>query len=250
MKIPGLIPLIYIIYSTSVYADFRDGGQAYLRGDYEAAAKEFIPLSERGDHRAMYALGSMYSAGHGVEKDLKKSFALFSEAAQNGRADAMYKLGLMYEQGQGIKQNTKKAVRFYHKSAKQGYPLGQYRFGLMYMKGFGVKQSPVNAYAWLVIAGHYFIYETAVSIDENNEFIDDNKHQLLLFQQQEKDKIFDDITRHLQALLEKMSPDDMEKTKEKVIKLSKYRKNYHAARIKNLKIESSIENLFLPDTLY
>lgn len=238
------------MYTSSGHADFKEGGAAYLRGDYEAAAKEFIPLAERGDHRAMYALGSMYAAGHGVEKDLKKSFELFSESAKNGRADAMYKLGLMYEQGLGVKQNPKKAVRFYQKSAKQGYPLGQYRFGLMYEKGIVVKQNPINAYAWLVIAGHYFIYETADSDDENNEFIDEKKRQLLFFQQQEKDKIFDDIIKHLQALKENMSPDDVEKTKEKVIKLSKYRKKYHADQVKNLKIESNIENLFLPETLY
>lgn len=162
----------------------------------------------------------------------------------------MYKLGLMYEQGLGIKQNTKKAVRLYQKSAKKGYPLGQYRFGLMYMKGTGVKQNPVNAYAWLVIAGHYFIYETAVSVDENNKWIDDNKRQLLLFQQQEKDKVFDDITKQLQTIKANMSAEDIDKTKEKVIKLSKYRKSYHSDKIKNIKIESNIENLFLPETLY
>jgi len=250
MKFSRLIPLLFIMYTSSGYADFKDGGEAYLRGDYEAAAKEFIPLAERGDHRAMYALGSMYSAGHGVEKDLKKSFELFSEAAKNGRADAMYKLGLMYEQGQGVKQNSRKAVRFYQKSAKQGYPLGQYRFGLMYVKGTGVKQNPINAYAWLVIAGHYFIYETAVSDDQKNEFIDKNKRQLLFFQQQEKEKILDDITNHLQALNKNLSSDEIEKVKVKVIKLSKYRKKYHADQIKNLKIESNIENLFLPETLY
>lgn len=146
--------LLLIIYPLIGHADFEDGGEAYLKGDYETAANEFIPLAERGDHRAMYALGSMYSEGQGVEKDLKKSFELFSEAAKNGRSDAMYKLGLMYELGLGIKQNTKKAVRYYQKSAKKGYPLAQYRFGLMYEKGLGVKQNSINAYAWLVIAGH------------------------------------------------------------------------------------------------
>jgi len=238
------------MYASSGHADFKEGGEAYLRGDYEAAAKEFIPLAERGDHRAMYALGSMYSAGQGVEKDLKKSFELFSEASRNGRADATYKLGLMYEQGLGVKQNPKKAARLYNKSAKQGYPLAQYGFGLMYEKGTGVKQDPINAYAWLVIAGHYFIYETAVFDDKNNEFIDGKKRQLLFIQQQEKDKILNDIIKHLQALKENMSPEDIEKVRVKVIILSKYRKSYHAAQVKNLKIESNIENLFLPETLY
>lgn len=250
MKHSILLSFLLIIYPLFGYADFKEGGEAYIKGDYKAAANEFIPLAERGDHRAMYVLGSMYSVGHGVEKDLKKSFKLFSEAAKNGRADAMYKLGLMHEQGQGIKQNLKKAIRLYRKSAHKGYPLAQYRFGLMYKNGSGVTQNPVNAYAWLVIAGHYFIYETINSEKENKESIDSNKRQLLLFQQQEKDRVFDEITIHLQDIKQDMNFEDIEKVKLKVIDLSKYRKHYHPKQIKNLKIESSIENLFLPETLY
>ncbi len=250
MKTSELILLLLIVYPLFGYADFKEGGEAYINGDYEAAANEFIPLAERGDHRAMYALGSMYSEGHGVEKDLKKAYELFSEAAKNGRADAMYKLGLMYEHGQGVEQNSKKAIRYYKKSAQKGYPLAQYRFGLMYEKGFGVKQNIINAYAWLVIAGHYFIYDTINSEENNNEINDDQKRQLLFFQQQEKDRVFKEITDHLQALKQDMSLEQIDQVKNKVVKLSKFRKQYHPEKIKNLKIEPSIENLFLPETLY
>ena len=247
MKFRKLLFLFFLVYPLCSHADFTEGGEAYLRGDFETAANEFMPLAERGDHRAMYALGSMYSAGHGVEKDLKKAFELFSESAKNGRADAMYKLGLMYEQGQGIKQNYKKAIRLYRKSAKKGYPLAQYRFGLMYEEGLGVKQNKINAYAWLVIAGHYFIYETINLEDEN---INDKKRQLLFYQQKEKDRIFGEITNHLQKIKQDMSLEIIEEVKIKVISLKKYRKQYHPEQIKNLKIESSIESLFLPETLY
>jgi len=250
MKTSRLILFLAIIYPLFVHADFKGAGEAYLKGDYETAANEFMQLAERGDHRAMYALGSMYSAGHGVEKDLKKSFKLFSEAAKNGRADAMYKLGLMYEQGLGLKQNAKKAIRYYQKSAKKGYPLAQYRFGLMYEKGFGVTQNSINAYAWLVIAAHYFIYQTFSSENQNNKSLDDKKRELLFFQEQEKDRIFGEITKHLQEIKQDMSSEDIEKVKIKVIKLSKYRKKYHPEKIKNLKIEANIDSLFLPETLY
>ena len=66
MKYFKLFPVLLLFCSFYSRADFEEGGAAYLRGDYEAAAKEFIPLAERGDHRAMYALGSMYSAGSAV----------------------------------------------------------------------------------------------------------------------------------------------------------------------------------------
>ncbi len=250
MKLSRLIASIFIIYPLFGYADFYEGGQAYIKGDYETAANEFIPLAERGDHRAMYALGSMYAAGHGVEKNLKKAYKLFLEAAKNGRADAMYKLGLMYEQGVVVKQDPKKAVRYFRKSAKKGYPLAQYKFGLMYEQGLGVKQNVINAYAWLVIAGHYFIYDMTNSDNQNSESNDSPKGQLLLFQQKEKDKIFNDITDHLQTLKQNMDAEQTKQVKDKVVKLSKYRMQYHPEQIKNLKIEPKIENLFLPETLY
>jgi len=244
--------LLVILYPFFVYADFEDGGKAYIKGDYETAAKEFIPLADRGDHRAMYALGSMYAAGHGVEKDLTKSFKLFSEAAKNGRADAMYKLGLMYENGQGIKPNIKKAIRYYQKSAKKGYPLAQYRFGLMYEKGLGAKQNPVKAYAWFVVAGHYFIYEVAE--DDNTDKMatstSDNRSQLQLVQQKEKDEILDDIIKHLLALKNAMSTDEIEEARKHVIEFSKYANKYNTDNIKNISKKSNIENLFFLETLY
>ena len=232
------------------YGDFETGGEAYLKGDFETAANEFAPLAERGDHRAMYALGSMYAAGQGVEKNYKKAFALFSEATKNGRIDATYKLGLMHEQGLGTKQNYKKAIRHYQKAAKKGYPLAQYRIGLMYEQGLGVKKNTINAYAWLVIAGHYFIYVPINTGDEKDSSIEENKRQILIFHQQEIDRVFDEITTHLQKIKENMSSEDIEKVKSKVIALSKYRKKYHSEKVRALKIEPSIESLFLPETLY
>ncbi|MBL1142320.1 MAG: sel1 repeat family protein [Proteobacteria bacterium] len=251
MKTSRLLLSLLFAYPLFGYADFKDGGDAYINGDYETAANEFIPLAERGDHRAMYALGSMYSAGQGVEKNLKKAYELFYEAAKNGRADAMHKLGLMYEQGTGVKQNNKKALRYYQKSAKLGYSLAQYNFGLMYMNGTGVKQNPVKAYAWLVVAAHQFIYEYASDehVDIEN-FKKHKKYYLLLVQQQEKDKILNDITKHLQAIKANMSAADIEQTRQKVIKYSQYRWKHRPVRFKDVPIESDIENLFLPETLY
>jgi hypothetical protein len=246
MKFASLRLTLLLLFTSLCHADFKAGGQAYLNGDYETAAKEFIPLAERGDHRAMYALGSMYAAGQGVAKDLNKSFALFTEAAQNGRADAIYKLGLMYELGEGITRDPKKAARYYQKSAKKGYPLGQYRLGLMYMNGNGIKRNLINAYSWLVIAGHYFIYNAYDNEDEDNS----KQNQLLLFQQQEKDKIFTEITQKLQSIRTAMTDDDIEKTRQKVLRLSKYKKKYHPEQVKNIKLDARIENLFLPETLY
>ena len=133
-------------------ADFQEGGDAYKNGDYETAAREFLPLAKKGDHRAMYALGSMYAAGHGVPRDLDESRRWFSKAARYGRPDAQYKLGLIYARGLGVKPDPRRAINWFGKSARQGYGLSQYQVGLMYRQGEGVGQNNIKAYAWLQTA--------------------------------------------------------------------------------------------------
>ena len=135
--------------SLAVNADFKTAGDAYKEGDYETAAKEFLPLAEDGDHRAMYALGSMYAAGHGVPMDLKEALKWFRKAATYGRPDAQYKIGVMYDRGLGLKQNYRKALSWYGKSAKNGFGLAQYKIGQMYVAGHGVEQNLIKAYAWM-----------------------------------------------------------------------------------------------------
>jgi len=148
------IALVIILICTSfpVIADFITAGDAYKRGDYETAAKEFLPLAENGDHRAMYALGSMYAAGHGVPMDLKEALKWFRKAASYGRPDAQYKIGLMYDRGLGLRQDYRKALSWYGKSAKNGFGLAQYKIGQMYIAGHGVKQNLIKAFAWLKMA--------------------------------------------------------------------------------------------------
>lgn len=144
--------IVLLCISQLTVADFKTGGDAYKDGDYETAAKEFLPLAENGDHRAMYALGSMFAAGHGVPMDLKEALKWFRKAASYGRPDAQYKIGLMYDDGLGLKQNYRKALNRYGKSAKSGFGLAQIKIGQMYNDGRGVKQNSIKAFAWLKTA--------------------------------------------------------------------------------------------------
>ena len=151
-------------------ADFQAGGDAYKRGDYETAAKEFLPLAKNGDHRAMYALGSMYSVGRGVKQDFKEAFKWFQRAARYGRPDAEYKLGIMYAQGFGVEQDYQRALNWYGKSAKKGYALAQNKIGQMYLEGKGVTQSYIKAYAWSSIAADQSVEDArqVLTVASNN----------------------------------------------------------------------------------
>jgi hypothetical protein len=157
--------IILLCFSFQAYADFKNGGEAYKQGDYETAAKEFLPLAKNGDHRAMYALGSMYSAGHGVPQDYTEAFKWFQRAAKYGRPDAEYKIGLLYLNGLGTEKDDRKAINWFGRSAEKGFANAQFRLGEMYAAGLAVQQNDIKAYAWLTIALEQGITDAKTTLD-------------------------------------------------------------------------------------
>lgn len=66
------------------FADFDAALEAYNRGDFAAAEKEFRQLSRQGSSRGHHGLGVLYDAGEGVPQDYVKAYAWFDVAAAAG----------------------------------------------------------------------------------------------------------------------------------------------------------------------
>jgi TPR repeat protein len=96
------------------------GYQSYLKGDYEAAYTEWLPLAELGDVEAQYNLGVMYDEGAGVKQDLTRAADWYRRAAEQGFVDAQTNLGKMYYYGQGVPRDYHEAVRWFRLAADQG----------------------------------------------------------------------------------------------------------------------------------
>ena len=113
-----ILPVLFLtlLVGNPASADFQKGFDAYERGDYATALREFRPLAEQGN------------------------------------ASAQNNLGVMYEKGQGVSQNDKTAVKWYRFAAEQGFAIAQYNLGLMYHKGQGVPQNYVRAHMWYNLA--------------------------------------------------------------------------------------------------
>ena len=199
-QFPGVSP---------VYADFKAGGDAYQAGDYEKAAEEFSKVAEKGDHRAMYALGSLYAGGLGVTQDYKQAYIWFRKAAKYGRPDAMYKIGLMYEKGLGVKQNFDKALKWYGKSAKPGYVKSQLKVGRYYAKGLGVAVSNIKAHAWLSVALKQIPKTTRVIQNE------EDLHKPLA----DKPVLYDVVAQEIEELADKLTEQEKEETKQLQLKI-------------------------------
>jgi TPR repeat protein len=96
------------------------GYQSYLKGDYNAAYNEWLPLAELGDVEAQFNLGVMYDEGAGVEKNLTTAASWYRKAAGQGFMDAQTNLGIMYFHGQGVPRDYREAMKWFQQAAGQG----------------------------------------------------------------------------------------------------------------------------------
>ncbi len=65
-------------------SSYQKGMDAYDRGDYGTALKEFRPLAEQGHTEAQMNLGIMYSQGQGVPKDYVQAYRWYTLAVGQG----------------------------------------------------------------------------------------------------------------------------------------------------------------------
>jgi hypothetical protein len=169
--------LLVLLLTGRSWADLAEGLNAYYKGDWATAVREFRTLAEQGDAPAQYKLGTMYLMGFGVPQDHAQSkhwFGLAAEqgfaptpelapemliriAAERGDADYQYQLGDMYLRGKGfigedVPQDYAQAVHWFGLAAKQGNEHSQYQLGIMYDKGQGLPQDGAQAAHWLRLA--------------------------------------------------------------------------------------------------
>ncbi len=107
------------------------GYQSYLKGDYRAAYKEWMPLAELGDAEAQYNIGVLFDEGAGVDQDLVAAADWYHRAGEQGFMDAQTNLGIMYYHGQGIDRNHQEASKWFRMAADQGDPEARRYLDLM-----------------------------------------------------------------------------------------------------------------------
>ena len=62
-------------------ADFTAGRDAYIRGDFQVAYREFLPLAKEGDAKSRVGVGLLYAKGQGVEQNDVEAHKWFTLAA-------------------------------------------------------------------------------------------------------------------------------------------------------------------------
>ena len=107
--IKAAIVALALAFAAPVAAQDIDAGlEAYKRGDYAAALREFRPLAEQGDAEAQHHLGAMYRDGQGVRRDYTEAAKWLRRAADQGLVYAQVILGLMYDFGKGVPRSAQR----------------------------------------------------------------------------------------------------------------------------------------------
>ena len=104
-----LLAVIFFAMSAGAQADLQDATEAYEKGNYPAALKEFRRLAVSGDATAQYNLGMMYHKGQGVAQDFKEAAVWYRYAVKQGDADALNSLGILYQYGEGVSRKIGRA---------------------------------------------------------------------------------------------------------------------------------------------
>ena len=116
-----LLKLLAIaLFASAEASDFQAGVEAYNRGDFAAALREWVPLAEQGDASARFNLGVMYESGKGIPRDNAEAVKWYRKAAERGLAAAQNRLGLMYAEGKGVPSDNLEAYAWFNIAAAQG----------------------------------------------------------------------------------------------------------------------------------
>jgi uncharacterized protein len=116
---------VLILLALPAWADFQDGLDAYNRGDYKTALREWQPLAAQGNASAQFRLGFMYFSGSGIPQDYARVVKWWQLAADQGDADAQNNLGFMYGNGNGVPQDYVQARMWWNLATALGNELAR-----------------------------------------------------------------------------------------------------------------------------
>ncbi len=153
--------------TTPVFATVKDGVDAWSRGDYPSALKQWRPAAISGDADAQFNMGQAYKLGRGVPADLKLAEDWYRKAALQGHVQAEDNYGLiMFQNG-----DRQRAMPTIQKSAERGEPRAQYVLGTALFNGDMVKKDWPRAYAMMTRASAAGIAPASASLAQMDKFI-------------------------------------------------------------------------------
>jgi TPR repeat protein len=120
LRFPIGLVMSMVCLVVPAWADYQAGMDAYNRGNFATALREWQPLAEQGDARAQFSFGLLYENGDGVPRDYTKARQWYEKAAAQGDVKAQLYLGLQSSFGQGGPVDLVQAYMWYSLAAGNG----------------------------------------------------------------------------------------------------------------------------------
>ncbi len=126
-------------------ASYETGLEAFERGDYEQALRDWLVEAEKGDERAQHNVAVIYDSGRGVTADPAEARRWYERAAAQGLPEAQNNLGMLFSRGRGTEPDQARAIELWNTAARRGYALAEFNLGLAYANGQGVPKDLTRA---------------------------------------------------------------------------------------------------------
>ena len=161
----GLIALSML--STPAFADVKAGVDAWSRGEYETAVKQWLEPAIKGDPDAQFNMGQAYKTGRGVKTDLNIALDWYKKAAAQGHLKATDSYGhLLHYQGK-----IADALPILQGSSDRGDPRAQYLLATELFNGTHIAKDWVRAYALMSLASSAGMAPASQSLSQMDQYI-------------------------------------------------------------------------------
>lgn len=155
-------------------ADVRDGVNAWSRGDYAAAVRQWQGPAAKGDADAQFNMGQAAKLGRGMPKDMAKAEDWFHKAARQGHARAADNYGiLLFQTGR-----QSEALPWLNASADRGEPRAMYVLGVAAFNGDFQPKDWVRAYGLMTRAAAVGLPQAIESLKTMNQVIPLEQRQM------------------------------------------------------------------------
>lgn len=148
-------------------ADVKAGVDAWAKGDFATAVREWKGPADAGDPDAQFNLGQAYKLGRGVPRDMAKAEALYASAAGKGHLQASDNYGLvLFQRGERAK-----AMPYIRSAASRGDARAQYILSLALFNGDGMPKDWVRAYAYATVAQQAGLPQAAGALAQMDQHV-------------------------------------------------------------------------------
>jgi uncharacterized protein len=148
-------------------ADVKAGVDAWSRGEYEAAVKQWRDPALKGDADAQFNMGQAYKMGRGVKTDLNIALDWYRKAAAQGHLQAADSYGhLLHYQGK-----VPESLPYLQASSDRGDPRAQYLLATELFNGVHIQKDWVRAYALMTRASSAGMAPASRSLAQMDQFI-------------------------------------------------------------------------------